>query len=115
LLALIAIVDFFEFTRRLGEKKGATVLDIAELVALRLPVFSEQMLPFSVMIGAMGSFLILSRRHEFIVARSAGVSVWQFIGLAVDRRFDRGIGDRDLQPLSSAAGSGGADRSGHVR
>ena len=53
LLALIAIIDFFEFTRRLGENKAATVFDIIELVALRLPVFSEQMLPFSVLIAAM--------------------------------------------------------------
>ena len=104
LLGLIAIVDFFEFTRRLGERKGATVLDIAELVALRLPVFSEQMLPFSVMIGAMGSFLILSRRHEFIVARSAGVSVWQFIGLAVVIAASIGVfATAVYSPLSSAA------------
>ena len=103
LLALIAIVDFFEFARRLGEKKGVTVIDIAELVALRLPVFSEQMLPFSVMIGAMGSFLILSRRHEFIVARSAGVSVWQFIGLAVVIAASLGVFATTIySPLSSA-------------
>ena len=104
LLGLIAIVDFFEFTRRLGGREGATALDIAELVALRLPVFSEQMLPFSVMIGATGSFLILSRRHEFIVARSAGVSVWQFIGLAVVIAASIGVFATAIySPLSSAA------------
>jgi lipopolysaccharide export system permease protein len=83
LLALIAIVDFFEFTRRLGERGAVTALDVAELVLLRLPAFSEQMLPFAVLIAAMGSFLVLSRRNEFVVARSAGVSVWQFTAPAL--------------------------------
>jgi len=78
LLALIAIVDFFEFSRRLGERTSATALDIGQLVLLRLPAFSEQLLPFAVLISAMASFLMLSRRNEFIVARSAGISAWQF-------------------------------------
>ena len=104
LLALIAIVDFFEFARRLGENKVVTVLDIVELVALRLPVFSEQMLPFSVLIAAMASFLTLSRRHEFIVARSAGMSVWQFIGFAVVIAASIGVFMTAIySPLSSAA------------
>ncbi len=104
LLALIAIVDFVEFTRRLGGRIGSSAPDIAELVALRLPVFSEQMLPFSVMIGAMGSFVLLSRRHEFIVARSSGVSVWQFIGCAVVIAASIGVFMTTIySPLSSAA------------
>ncbi len=83
LLALIGVIDFFEFARRLGERENASLIEVARLVLLRLPVFSEQMLPFAVLISAMVTFLTLSRRNEFIVARSAGISAWQFIASAV--------------------------------
>lgn len=75
---LIGIVDFFEFSRRLGDRAGVSIGDIAYLVLLRLPSFSEQMFPFAVLIGAMSSFLTLSRRLELVIARTVGASVWQF-------------------------------------
>jgi len=75
---LIGIVDFFEFSRRLGDRADVSVIDIAQLVLLRLPAFSEQMFPFAVLIGAMSTFLTLSRRLELVIARTVGASVWQF-------------------------------------
>src|ERR1700674_2089961 len=77
-VGLIPIGDFFEMTRRLSDRPGTSIEDVALLVFLRLPSFTEQMLPFAVLIGAMATFLNLSRRHELVVARTAGVSVWQF-------------------------------------
>lgn len=82
-VALIAVVDFFELTRRVGDRPGSSVGQIGYLVMLRLPAFTEQMLPFAVLIGAMSAFLALSRRLEFVVARASGLSAWQFIGSAV--------------------------------
>jgi lipopolysaccharide export system permease protein len=78
---LIAIVDFFELTRRMGDRPETG--QIGYLVFLRLPSFTEQMLPFATLIGAMSAFLALSRRLEFVVARASGVSAWQFIGSAI--------------------------------
>jgi lipopolysaccharide export system permease protein len=52
-VGLIAIVDFFEMTRRLSDRPGTSIEDVALLVFLRLPSFTEQMLPFAVLIGAM--------------------------------------------------------------
>ena len=75
---LIGIVDFFEFSRRLGERPDASIADIGYLVLLRLPAYSEQMFPFAVLLGAMASFLTLSRRLELVIARTVGASVWQF-------------------------------------
>jgi lipopolysaccharide export system permease protein len=75
---LIGIVDFFEFSRRLGDRADVSIADIGYLVLLRLPAYSEQMFPFAVLIGAMASFLTLSRRLELVIARTVGVSVWQF-------------------------------------
>jgi lipopolysaccharide export system permease protein len=85
-VALIAVVDFFELTRRVGDRPDSSVMQIGYLVLLRLPSFTEQMLPFATLIGAMSAFLALSRRLEFVVARASGMSAWQFIGSAVARR-----------------------------
>jgi lipopolysaccharide export system permease protein len=79
---LIALVDFLELTRRFGDRPNASFTSIGYLVLLRLPAFTEQLLPFAVLIGAMATFLTFSRRLEFVIARSAGLSVWQFTGSA---------------------------------
>ena len=36
-------------------------------------------MPFAVLFGSMIAFLNLSRKMELVVARAAGVSVWQFL------------------------------------
>lgn len=82
-VALIAVVDFFELTRRVGDRPDSSAAQIVYLVFLRLPSFTEQMLPFATLIGAMSAFLALSRRLEFVVARASGISAWQFIGSAI--------------------------------
>jgi lipopolysaccharide export system permease protein len=43
----------------------------------------ERVFPFSVLVGAMICFLSLSRRMELVVARGAGISVWQIIAPAL--------------------------------
>jgi lipopolysaccharide export system permease protein len=89
-VGLIALVDFLELTRRFGER-GVGFLSIMQLVLLRLPSWTEQLLPFAVLIGAMGTFLTFSQRMEFVIARSAGLSVWQFTGSAAAIAFLIGV------------------------
>src|SRR3546814_11355952 len=36
-------------------------------------------MPFTVLFAAMATFWRLTRSHELVVARAAGVSVWQFL------------------------------------
>jgi lipopolysaccharide export system permease protein len=81
-VGLIALVDFLELTRRFGDRPNASLFNLGYLVLLRLPAFTEQLLPFAVLLGAMATFLTFSRRLEFVIARSAGLSVWQFTGSA---------------------------------
>jgi lipopolysaccharide export system permease protein len=90
-VGLIAFADFFENTRRLGGRAGVDFTDITLLVLLRLPSFTEQLLPFAVLLGAMGTFLTLSRQLEMVVARAAGMSVWQFTGSAITVAFLIGV------------------------
>jgi lipopolysaccharide export system permease protein len=46
---------------------------------LKLPKLAEKALPFAALFGAMWTFAKLTRTHELVVARAAGVSVWQFL------------------------------------
>ncbi len=45
----------------------------------RVPQLLERLMPFCVLVAAMSCYLNLSRRLELVVARSAGVSAWQFL------------------------------------
>lgn len=109
-VALIAVVDFFELTRRVGDRADSSAAQIGYLVLLRLPSFTEQMLPFATLIGAMSAFLALSRRLEFVVARASGISAWQFIGSAVAVALLIGIAATTIYNPLSAAMKENADR-----
>jgi len=76
--ALIMLVESIENLRR------ASVRDIGldtvfALSFYRLPMLSEQIFPFAVLIGAIFTYLMLSRSLELAVTRAAGFSVWQFL------------------------------------
>ncbi len=76
---LIYVVDLVELLRRSGDAPRATGFLMAGLSLLRTPTIAEQALPFAVLFGAMIAFLNLSRRLELVIARAAGVSVWQIL------------------------------------
>ncbi len=76
---LIFLVDFVELLRQSGKYGQASAAMLVFLTLLRLPTAAELVLPFAVLIGSIGSFLLLSRSSELVIARAAGMSAWQFI------------------------------------
>lgn len=76
---LIYTLDFVELVRRTGDVADIPTVILAELSLLRTPSIAEQILPFAVLFGSMVALLNLSRKLELVVARAAGVSVWQFL------------------------------------
>lgn len=78
---LIMLVDFLEMSRRVGERDIDTIT-LLLVIVYRAPFFTEQLMPFAVLFGSIGTFLTLSRRLELVVARAAGISAWQFISPA---------------------------------
>jgi lipopolysaccharide export system permease protein len=76
---LIFFIDFIEVLRDGGKKGDVSTLTLALITVLRLPAFAELTLPFAVLIGSMGAFLMLSRTSELVIIRAAGMSVWQFL------------------------------------
>ena len=75
----VYVVDFVEMLRRASNHPGVTPVFVAFLSFLRTPSVAEQVLPFCVLFGTMTAFIDLTRRLELIIARAAGVSVWQFM------------------------------------
>jgi lipopolysaccharide export system permease protein len=81
--ALLAIVDFVELMRRSVGETNASIWVIWRTSFFRVPQITERVMPFAVLIGAMSCYLNLSRRLELVVARSAGMSAWQFVAPAI--------------------------------
>ncbi|HYI89754.1 MAG TPA: LPS export ABC transporter permease LptG [Beijerinckiaceae bacterium] len=77
--ALVCLLDFVELMRRAGDAEGATPAFMARLAFFRTPAIAEQVFPFAILFGSMVTLLQLSRKLELVVARSAGVSAWQFL------------------------------------
>lgn len=103
IFSLVYVIDFVELLRRTGNIPGVTAASVAYLSFLRTPAVSEQVLPFCVLFGSMAVFLSLTRKLELLVARAAGVSVWQFLGPPLFIAVLIGVGSVTiLNPVSAA-------------
>jgi lipopolysaccharide export system permease protein len=80
---LVAIIDFVELMRRSAGETNASAWLIWKCSIFRVPQITERIIPFAVLIGAMSCYLNLSRRLELVIARSAGMSAWQFVSPAI--------------------------------
>lgn len=76
---LLFLISLINTLARAGAKGDADTLAVLSVAFYGTPFMTEQMLPFSVLVASIGSFLNLSRRQELVVARSIGLSVWQLL------------------------------------
>ena len=98
---LVTMIDFLEMLRRTGES-NVSALFVAKITVYRVPFVTERILPFAVLVGAMYCYLNLSRRLELVVARSAGVSAWQFVAPSIIVAILLGVAATTLyNPLSA--------------
>jgi len=82
MLAIIVVaylVDFTEFARRAGSWPSYTIAKGLYLSAMRMPMIAMLVWPFVALLAAIGVLISLNRRYELVVARSVGVSAWQFL------------------------------------
>ena len=79
LLMLIFMVDTIELLRRAASKPQIGFSLVVEMAILKLPHMGQQLFPFAVLFGCMSAFWRLTRNHELVVSRAAGVSAWQFM------------------------------------
>ncbi|HVI11504.1 MAG TPA: LPS export ABC transporter permease LptG [Pseudolabrys sp.] len=91
IFALVTLVDYIELMRRAGDIPNVSAVLVAKTSFYRVPQVVERILPFCILIGAMSCYLNLSRRLELVVARSAGLSAWQFVAPALLVAFVLGL------------------------
>jgi lipopolysaccharide export system permease protein len=91
IFCLMFVVVFVEMLRRASDNPQAGTATIALMSAMRVPAAAEMILPFAVLFGAMATFVDLTRKLELVVARAAGMSVWQFIAPALLTAFAIGV------------------------
>ena len=75
---LILLIDFIELLRKSGKSSDIGIDDVLYIALLRVPSFAELTIPFAVLVGTIGAFLMFGRSSELIIIRAAGVSVWRF-------------------------------------
>ena len=80
---LVVLIDYVEMMRRASDAPNASAWLVAKTSFFRVPQITERLLPFAVLVGGMTCYLNLSRRLELVVARSAGMSAWQFVAPAL--------------------------------
>jgi lipopolysaccharide export system permease protein len=76
---LIFMIDFVELLRQAGKYGSVPASLLAWMTILRLPAYTEILLPFAVLVGAIAALLTLARKSELAVMRAGGMSVWQFL------------------------------------
>ena len=106
LLAIVLLFDLIELMRRAADREELTFGVALAIGVLNIPVLVQKVLPFAALFGGMFVFSRLTRNHELVVARAAGVSVWQFLAPAVTIAVLIGIFVvAVLNPLSSVTAS----------
>ena len=79
LLCVVLLFEMVELMRRASGKDDATLGVLVQMAFLKLPLITQKILPFAALFGGMYAFARLTGSHELVVARAAGVSVWQFL------------------------------------
>ncbi|MDX2095083.1 MAG: LPS export ABC transporter permease LptG [Alphaproteobacteria bacterium] len=80
MLVIVGLMELLELVRRAGDAThGISFATLFQMTLLKLPTTAEKIYPFAFMIGSMITLARLTRSSELVVARAAGVSVWQFL------------------------------------
>ncbi|MGB0719883.1 MAG: LPS export ABC transporter permease LptG [Bdellovibrionales bacterium] len=79
LLGIIYLFDTVELIRRAAKFDGVPISLVLKMGLLKLPEVGQVLSPFAILFGAMFTFWQLNKRHELVVVRAAGLSVWQLL------------------------------------
>lgn len=76
---LVFLIDYSELAGRFGNLPGYSTSLGLSLAALRLPFIVQVALPFIMLAATMTTLIQLNKKSELVIARSAGMSAWQFL------------------------------------
>lgn len=79
LLLIVYLFDTLELLRRAAKRDSVPLDVVIEMSVLKLPQVGQELIAFAILFAAMFTFWRLTRTHELVVVRAAGVSIWQFL------------------------------------
>ncbi|TKT81359.1 LPS export ABC transporter permease LptG [Aquamicrobium sp. LC103] len=79
IFALVFIINFTELSGRMSGLPGYSIDWALTVAALQVPMVMQQTVPFIGLVSGMVTLISLNRKYELVVARSAGISAWQFL------------------------------------
>jgi lipopolysaccharide export system permease protein len=83
-------IDLVDLLDRTSDRHVPTIAVVA-MSFLQLPDLALKLLPFSVLLGGVFAFVRLSRSHELLAIRAAGVSVWNLLAAPLSVALALGI------------------------
>jgi lipopolysaccharide export system permease protein len=105
---LIYMIDLVEILRQSGKYGSVAAWKLGWLTLLRLPAYTEFLISFAVLVGSIGTLLMLSRKSELAVIRAGGMSAWQFLRPGVVVALALGLfGVLVYNPIAASARSEG--------
>ncbi len=87
LMSLVFVVDFVETLRKWLGREGVEFTLLLQLSMLKMPGLAITVIPFVMLFSGIWTFTRLTRNNELVIARAAGVSVWQFLSPALAMSF----------------------------
>ncbi len=78
LMTLVFSIDVVDLISRTGGRASTSV--VLAMAILHMPNLGQKVLPFAILGGGVFCFIRLSRSHELVATRAAGVSAWDFLG-----------------------------------
>ena len=76
--AIILMVDAFELIRS-SHNRDVSMWIMIQMLILKFPQMGQRIFPFVMLIATVMAYTRLTKSHELIITRVAGVSVWQFL------------------------------------
>lgn len=102
IVAIVLLVTTIDQLDQLSSRADASLLAAFEMALLKLPQLSQEVMPFVILFTGMATFWRMTRTNELVVARAAGVSVWQLLTPAVALALAVGILTTTvINPMSS--------------
>jgi lipopolysaccharide export system permease protein len=103
LAAVAFVIDAIELLRRASGRPEVELALVLWMAWLHLPFLVQKLMPFAVLFGTLLCFHRLTRSHELVAVRAAGVSVWQFVLPALAVTLALGVATvLAFNPLASA-------------
>lgn len=74
-ILLVSTVDLLDRSATKDTSLGV----VAQMILLKLPHLTQEVMPFTVLLAGLTCFWRLTRSHELVVTRSVGISIWQLL------------------------------------